>query len=46
MLCFVSPSKLLHDCLGYPYLSKLKKMVPNLSKVKVKEGIVSIRKMC
>lgn len=34
--CFMSLSpKLLHDRLGHPHLSKLKKMVPSLNKLQV-----------
>ena len=36
--CFEYPSpKLLHDRLGHPHLSKLKKMVPSLNKIQVLE---------
>jgi len=36
--CFEYPSpKLLHDRLGHPHLSKLKKMVPSLNKLQVTE---------
>ena len=36
--CFASPSpKLLHNRLGHPHLSKLKKMVPSLRRLQVLE---------
>ena len=38
MSCFASLSpKLLHDSLGHPHLSKLKKMVPSLRRLQVLE---------
>jgi len=36
MSCLASPSpKLVYDCLGYPHLSKLKRIIPELSKLQV-----------